>query len=308
MGCAICKDKNIEPKEVFETDEFIYDCQVCGKYKITRTAKSMVEGLSIQERNKLSFKTRKIHEQGSVLELDSKNIKSIPESFNSELNVFETIDKLLLFVAHRQKKPSKKALILPVDSVIIYTTDSKELNFYISETISLGYLKKIHDQGNHYSLTLKGWEKVISLQSKQVDSKKAFVAMWFSDEVDSVWEDGFFPALNELGYEPLRIDKKEHNDKIDDHIIAEIRKSGLLIADFTGNRNGVYFEAGFAMGLGIPVIWTCRKDHIDNVHFDTRQYNHIVWETPEELMEKLTYRIEATIPNRPTPRKPEAES
>lgn len=76
-----------------------------------------------------------------------------------------------------------------------------------------------------------------------------------------------------------------------------------MIADFTGNRNGVYFEAGFAMGLGIPVIWTCRKDHIDNVHFDTRQYNHIVWETPEELREKLTYRIEATIPNRPTPRK-----
>lgn len=129
--------------------------------------------------------------------------------------------------------------------------------------------------------------------------------MWFSDEVDSVWEDGFFPALNKLGYQPLRIDKKEHNDKIDDHIIAEIRKSGLLIADFTGNRNGVYFEAGFAMGLGIPVIWTCRKDHIEKVHFDTRQYNHIVWETPEELKEKLTYRIEATIPNRPTPRMPE---
>ena len=59
----------------------------------------------------------------------------------------------------------------------------------------------------------------------------------------------------------------------------------------------MYFEAGFAMGLGRPVIWTCRKDDIDNAHFDTRQYNHIVWENEKELYEKLKNRIEATIPS-----------
>ena len=67
------------------------------------------------------------------------------------------------------------------------------------------------------------------------------------------------------------------------------------MADVTNHRQGVYFEAGYALGLGIPVIWTCRKDDLDNCHFDTRQYNHIVWETPEELATALEHRIRATI-------------
>jgi hypothetical protein len=52
------------------------------------------------------------------------------------------------------------------------------------------------------------------------------------------------------------------------------------------------------MGLGMPVIWTCREDDVDNLHFDTRQYNHIVWAEPADLKEKLALRIEATLPNR----------
>jgi hypothetical protein len=53
--------------------------------------------------------------------------------------------------------------------------------------------------------------------------------------------------------------------------------------------------AGFAMGLGIPVIWTVREDQIGQVHFDTRQYNHIVYDSAEDLRKKLHNRIAATI-------------
>ncbi len=102
-------------------------------------------------------------------------------------------------------------------------------------------------------------------------------------------------ALEDTGYSAIRIDQKEHNNKIDDEIIAEIKKSKFLVADFTGHRGGVYFEAGFAMGLKKPVIWTYRKDHLDSLHFDTRQYSHIIWETEDELYEKLLNRIQATI-------------
>ena len=96
----------------------------------------------------------------------------------------------------------------------------------------------------------------------------------------------------------MKVDLVEHNGKIDDFIVAQIRRSGLLVADFTGHRGGVYFEAGFAMGLGIPVIWTCRDSDIDELHFDTRQYNHIAWTNPQDLQERLQNRIAATIPGR----------
>lgn len=146
-------------------------------------------------------------------------------------------------------------------------------------------------------LTPEGWNRIAELERQKAgkDSKQAFVAMWFDNNLDKAWDDGFKKAIEAAGYKPQRVDLKEHNEKICDTIIAEIRKSRFMVADFTEHRGGVYFEAGFAKGLGIEVIWTCREDEIDKSHFDTRQYNHIVWKNEKELYEKLRRRIEATI-------------
>lgn len=75
------------------------------------------------------------------------------------------------------------------------------------------------------------------------------------------------------------------------------------MADFTSKpekaRGGVYFEAGFAKGLKLLVIFACRKDRFKDVHFDTRQFNHIVWEYPEGLRKKLANRISRTVGDGP---------
>ncbi len=152
-----------------------------------------------------------------------------------------------------------------------------------------------------WRVTVEGHTRVDELQKEErkVDSTQCFVAMWFNPEMDDAFEEGISPAVEEAGYKPLRIDRKEHVNKIDDEIIAEIRRSRFLVADFThgdeGARGGVYYEAGFAHGLGIPVILTCRKDALKALHFDTRQYRHIVWKTPEGLYEDLLKCIRAII-------------
>jgi nucleoside 2-deoxyribosyltransferase len=78
-------------------------------------------------------------------------------------------------------------------------------------------------------------------------------------------------------------------------IITEIKNSRFIIADVTHQRAGVYFEAGYALGLGLPVIWSVRDDDLNNVHFDTRQYNHIVWESEAHLSEQLYFFITSLI-------------
>ena len=127
--------------------------------------------------------------------------------------------------------------------------------------------------------------------------------MWFDGVMKDVQEEGLLPAIRDAGYAPILINRKEHVNKIDDEIIAEIRRSRFIVADFThgddGARGGVYYEAGFAHGLGIPVIFTCRKNVFEKVHFDTRQYNHIVWETPKELRDSLANRIAAVVGDGP---------
>lgn len=79
------------------------------------------------------------------------------------------------------------------------------------------------------------------------------------------------------------------------------------MADLTGYRGGVYWEAGFAYGLGLPVIYTCHKswlkpEYNDNneitregVHFDVEHRNMILWDNVEELKIKLENRIAAVI-------------
>ena len=144
-------------------------------------------------------------------------------------------------------------------------------------------------------LTVKGWERIEELRRLQPHSRQSFVAMWFSADLMEVWEQGVEPAIKEAGYVPFRSDVVPFNEKIDDRIIAEIRRSRFMVADVTGHRQAVYFEAGFAMGLGLPVIFTCQADHLEQCNFDTRQYNHIVWQLPEDLRNKLRDRIVATI-------------
>lgn len=122
-------------------------------------------------------------------------------------------------------------------------------------------------------------------------------AMWFDPSMEDLYEKAIKPAVEaDQKTRCVRVDLVEHNDKICDQIIAEIRRSKYVVADFTGQRGGVYFEAGFAQGLGIPVIWTVKACDVGKLHFDTRQYNHIVYDSAEDLLAKLANRIRATIP------------
>jgi nucleoside 2-deoxyribosyltransferase len=124
--------------------------------------------------------------------------------------------------------------------------------------------------------------------------------MWFDDSTLDAWNNGLQKGISEAGFEPLRINMKEHVNKICDEIIAEIRRSRFVVADYTGQRGGVYYEAGFAAGLGLPAILTCRKNEMDKLHFDIRQYNCIDWQTPEELAQRPQVRIEAVIGDGPS--------
>ncbi|UDF29946.1 UNVERIFIED_ORG: hypothetical protein LHK14_01105 [Roseateles sp. XES5] len=206
----------------------------------------------------------------------------------------------------------------------VHYRGSEFLPYILAETESLQLMEVsalvsfcVHDRllsaysRDDIALTFKGYSRLEELSLKSSSATQVFVAMWFGPEVAQAYSDGIALAVEDAGYKPMRIDQKEHNNKIDDEIIAEIRRSRFLVADFTCGlldsggaltaipRGGVYYEAGFAQGLGIPVIWCCREDHIGHVHFDTRQFNHITWSTPAELREKLRNRIGAVIGDGP---------
>lgn len=166
------------------------------------------------------------------------------------------------------------------------------------------------------SLSKKGWDKFDELNRKKIESKQAFVAMWYNDKEDlkqakpnmmDVYTQALEPAIKNNGYEACVLNQIEHVNDINDEMISQIRKSKFLVADLTGYRGGVYWEAGFAYGLGLPVIYTCHRswlkpEYNDNneiiregVHFDVEHRNMILWDNAKELKVKLANRIAAVI-------------
>jgi hypothetical protein len=176
----------------------------------------------------------------------------------------------------------------------------------LSQLQAAGFLQVVNgDQLRlRVQLSQKGWTRVDELQAKRALSHRVFVAMWFDRGLRPAYEDGIRRALTDCGDDPpFRVDDREHDGKadtaefqprIDDRVLGEIRRARFVVADVSGGRPAVYFEAGLAMGLGIPVLWTCRAGTMStDMCFDTRQFEHILWETPSQLSEALRERIRA---------------
>jgi nucleoside 2-deoxyribosyltransferase len=143
------------------------------------------------------------------------------------------------------------------------------------------------------AITPSGWQRLEYLEAG-ANSGQVFVAMSFAHEMDPAYL-AIEKACKSLGFMARRIDTKEHNNEIVGEILYEIARSRFVVADVTGQRQGVYFEAGFAMGIRRSVIWTCKKENFAEVHFDASHFNHIVWSNEEELGDRLTKRIKGTI-------------
>lgn len=100
-------------------------------------------------------------------------------------------------------------------------------------------------------------------------------------------------GITEAGYIAILIDEVEHNGFITPELLKHIRDSKFVVVDLSHQNNGAYFEEGYAMGLGKPVIQLCKKNV--QLHFDIAQKNTIIWETEDEIVDRLKNRIKATI-------------
>jgi hypothetical protein len=185
-----------------------------------------------------------------------------------------------------------------------YSKNADEVRRLVHILIEDGYLyAPINNEtrrATSAALTVKGMMAAEELGIAASNSELGFVAMSFDPSLQTAWTNGFEPAIRAAGYVPLRIDETEFLGGITDQIIAEIRRSRFVVADYTGQKNGVYFEAGFALGLPLPVIPTCRADEIERLHFDIKHLNTLVWKNAAELADLLAKRIRAVIGPGPT--------
>lgn len=286
-----------------------------GGYRISGTALKMLKDQSPPVRARLTTWIVDQHRSGeSVPFISSDVVKAAQEA--RPIRIGARRDRLFLALATENPTPGWRFEIggqVTTESMryknrLMAWTESAadaDLSKLISMLAEEGYFK-VEGILEKIFLTNKGFEHLEALESSNVNSRQAFVAMWFDDSMNEA-ASAIEEAVRDAGYEPLIISNKEHNGDINDAIISEIRRSRFVVADFTCGtvgadqdktgvpRGGVYFEAGFAKGLGLEVIWSCRKDCMAFVHFDTNHISHVVWADPTDLRERLTRRIGAIM-------------
>jgi hypothetical protein len=176
---------------------------------------------------------------------------------------------------------------------VSYSSDENQVKLLTDILFDDGSLRP--EAETYTSISAKGFLAAEALGASKSGSAQGFVAMWFDHSLRDAWTNGFDVGIRSAGFRPFRIDIKEYVGGITDEIMAEIRRSRFVVADYTGQVNGVYFEAGFAPGLGLTVIPTCRADEVPKLHFDIKHLNTLLWNTPAELADGLNRRIRAVI-------------
>lgn len=156
------------------------------------------------------------------------------------------------------------------------------------------------------TLTLAGWQLADELRKSERSEKLAFIAMKFGDaELELLVRDHFSPAVRSTGFELRPLNEGQPAGLIDDQLRVAIRRARFVLVELTHGNRGAYWEAGFAEGLGKPVIYVCREDVFNSPdptirpHFDTSHLVTILWNagSPAVAANRLVACIRATLPD-----------
>jgi predicted RNA-binding Zn-ribbon protein involved in translation (DUF1610 family) len=311
--CPICNEKlSTDAKGNPHKDAKDFDCPNCGNFSLSGSLVTQMHNSPYDERGRavLSHAIRKA-DRDSGRPLFTTYFAGDVVKQNYLPGIEEQIENLILYVGDSVPEAgATTALGASTTRAVLGCMRENASGWIIKQAFDAGLV-----QGNAHrsystefslldaTLSLSGWREYSKLLSSGTRSKRAFMAMKFGDaELDRVFFDYFKPACDLAGFELLKLDEQPRAGLIDDRLRVDIKRSRFLVADLSHANNGAYWEAGYAEGLGRPVIYTCPKDVFDDVntrpHFDTNHHLTITWDptNPVDAARQLTAVIRVTLP------------
>lgn len=341
VTCLFCNyDVTNDGGSGFAATQTLYMCHRCGPIHLANEDVEHFHQANFKEKDRkaISITLRKEWERGGRKSTNKKITFSDLEQIVSSFRPLDPIEKMDLVLINFEKKSLFVGSIVLIDSVKdypLYYCDERDELIAICKLLLREGLTHVPNSGKPIKdliITVKGYQRLREIKKPNRSSRQCFVAMWLTTEMNKVYESAIKPAIEfvEEGeslprFEAVKIDNVEHVNDINDEIIGQIRRSRFMVCDLTGYRGGVYFEAGFAYGLGLDVIYTCRKDWLkeeilknkngqevaflydnnnnkiqikkEGIHFDLAHRNRIGWSSnnPEDFKIQLKNRIKAVI-------------
>jgi len=269
-----------------------FECSVCGRYEISDTAVSLLtnskEYLSRIQRAALSHQLRNANREKRTPFIEStwldgfRQVARLPTPAIQAVNAIRYIGDEVLRTG--EKLPS----LQPQIYALIGAPNPEFAGNLINELSLRGLINAkpddiISEYQDFYdvSLTLSGWESYEKERTGRTSGKYGFLALQFGDtELEIFVRDVLKPCVKEgIGYELVDMRDVARAGIIDNIMRERIRDAAFVIVDLTHDNSGAYWEAGYAEGLGKPVIYVCEKNKFDSraTHFDTNHCTTVPW-------------------------------
>ena len=298
--CPICLSRDGFPCEKLDglsVDGYRFDCEVCGSFIFSRSA-------SASDYSEFSVPLRALLSRHIRLQTDSlKSSDNVPivATYDIERLIAEKLSlpspahqaaNIIRYIGDYVAEMAKPLSQFPPDfHPKIGAVDRRAAEKIICELIDRGLVTGIDasDLQHQYAtievdLTLAGWEVYEAEKRGVTSARTGFVALKFGDKtLDSLLNDHVKPKLCDIGHPLIDLRDVSRAGVIDNILRAQIQDAAFVLADLTHDNAGAYWEAGYAEGLGKPVIYICEKSKFDDrqTHFDTNHCTTVMW-SPDE--------------------------
>ena len=318
--CPVCLDTEGSLCERHQGSSPWYDCSICGFYEMDYNLDFQIQGGHYNYGN---WRLNSVHRAILSHHICKYNIENCKKLASNEAKMFRITVQMLDSIRSEATLPSRveqaENLIRYVgDNVFRLGNDVVEVSVYKVHAIigSLNHMsvsvliKELEEKGiiksnstsqrHNIYLTIDGWERYEEEKKGQFSGNYGFLAMKFGEkDLDSFVKEVLKPVVKEkIGFNLVDMRDVPEPGIIDNIMRITIRDSKFVIADLTHDNNGAYWEAGFAEGLGKPVIFICKKDKFkkDKTHFDTNHCTTVLWcrDNDEEFKKELIATIRSS--------------
>ncbi len=298
MVCPVCQSAAGGTIEVWRTSQAAtgFTCEVCGEFKVSSAALAMIgtenTNLTTVKRAALTHRLRRSTDTGGEtqmvmsdwLEGDGLARLTLPSAAQQATNIIRLIGRVT-------SESGQEMRTVPLSFHASIGSASRDFAMAILfELRDRGVLKLIdttslsRKNAQNVSLTLSGWELYESEKTGKTSGSYGFLALKFGDEIlDPFVQLHIKPAVAELGFELRDMRDGARAGVIDNLMRIDIRDAAFVIADLTHDNAGSYWEAGYAEGLGKPVLYICEKSKFGSVktHFDTNHSTTVQWDVDD---------------------------
>jgi hypothetical protein len=276
--CPVCKSDLLEPSsKAGDRNAIRFSCPRCGSFVLSRTLVATLPHVTASHKDasaKLSHALRRAQEANREAEFSTATISEVLKRPLPRPQ--EQADLLIRWLAQNVPGPGEIVGLSPTaHGGIVGSKSNGGFALVLDHLFASGLLigerhKAIGDYVSATAtLSFSGWEYYENLTKGGAAYRKAFIAMKFGEPaLEGVLETVFKPAAKKAGFDLFKLDDVPKAGLVDDRLRVEIQTSDFVIADLTHDNLGAYWEAGYAEGLGKPVIYTCERDKFEATKTD----------------------------------------